>query len=67
MFIAFFYLLKMRGFGVSLTEWVALACKEMDWDEEPVYDMQDAMRNAGLALAKLVWWENEEKDGHGDA
>lgn len=24
MFIAFFYLLKMRGFGVSLTEWVAL-------------------------------------------
>ena len=37
-----------------------LACKAMDWDDEPVYDMQDAMRNAGLALAKLVWWEKEE-------
>ena len=44
-----------------------LACQRMDWDDEPVYDMQDAMRNAGLALAKLVWWEKEEEDGHGDA
>ena len=37
-------------------------CRDMDWEEEPCFDMRDAMRCAGLALAKLVEWEKEDKD-----
>ena len=35
-------------------------CKDMDWEDEPCYDIRDAMRCAGLALAKLVEWEKED-------
>ena len=41
-------------------------CKDMGWEDEPCYDIRDAMRCAGLALAKLVEWEKEDEQKGGD-
>ena len=41
------------------------ACRKMDWDDEPNFDIRDAMRCAGLALAKLLEWEKADAEENG--
>lgn len=40
-------------------------CRQMDWDEGPCFDIRDAMRCAGLALAKMLEWEREDLEKGG--